>query len=70
MRTPDFRKAMFEICRNAKNNGMEDDPGITYNYEPDLQEKDCGFSMREELINENFVFPTVCGNCKWYSVTD
>ena len=59
-----------EICQNARDNGMLDDPRVTFNSLVDLLKTDCGFSLRAELIfpNLDYQFPQVCGNCKWYSV--
>ena len=58
-----------EICQNARNNGMLDDPRVTFDNKVDLLKFDCGFFLREELITPGQPnFPRVCGNCKWYSV--
>lgn len=50
-----------EICQNASENGMIDDPRTGY----DCIETSCGFEFKEGL---DCNFPKVCGNCKNYSV--
>lgn len=54
-----------QICYNAREAGLIDDPRIEYYSQPChlFYPKDC-FATVEELRR----MPDVCGNCKWYSV--
>jgi len=60
---------MHEICYNARNAGVIDDPRVDF----DTPANDCkGFNMRKELTTPKQpgspAFPMVCGNCQYYSV--
>lgn len=67
---------VYEICYNARDNGMLDDPRITFDTDADQTQDSslpsCGFEFRKELITPRDpgcpALPQVCGNCKWYSV--
>jgi len=54
---------MVEICYNAKEAGMIDDPRTSYNNPV----RGCKlYKPRHKFPKQ----PKVCGNCKWYSVQD
>lgn len=59
---------MNQICVNARENGMLDDPRITFDTEPD--HCDCyqyKFGTDDTI---EATLPKVCGNCVHYSVQE
>lgn len=56
---------MNQVCINARDNGMLNDPRITFDSEPPTE--NCGFKYKNNFVKRHN-FPKVCGNCKDYSV--
>jgi len=57
-----------EICQMARDNGMLDDPRVTYDSPGNEL---CGFRSKFPKDSlETTLFPKVCGNCSWYSVQE
>jgi hypothetical protein len=55
---------LYQICMNARSNGMIEDPRTVYNAQVNSYLVDCGFRPKPrtgKLIK-------CCGNCVYYSV--